>query len=220
MRIGVLGGTFDPLHLGHMRAAEVAREAASLDKVIFVPAASPPHKTEGTIAVAHHRTRMVELALRGEAYLELSMIEVERRGPSYTIDTLTKLSEEQPDASWFFITGTDAFVEIRTWHRWEELLGSYSFVVHERPGCSIERVVNTIPEALPGQVGESPIVSTKANGPCILLLRESMLDVSSTEIRRAVQKRRSIRFLVPDVVEEYLRDHRLYEQERAQERKT
>ena len=148
------------------------------------------------------------------------MIEVERSGPSYTIDTLTKLSEEQPDASWFFITGTDAFVEIRTWHRWEELLGGYSFVVHERTGCSIERVANTIPEAFSGQVAESPIVRTKANGPCILLLRDTMLDVSSTEIRRAVQKRKSIRFLVPDVVEEYLHGHRLYEQERTSERKT
>lgn len=220
MRIGVLGGTFDPLHLGHMRAAEVAREAASLDKVVFVPAASPPHKTEGTVAGAHHRTRMVELALRGEAYFELSMIEVERRGPSYTIDTLTELSEGQPDASWFFITGTDAFVEIRTWHRWEELLSGYSFVVHERPGCSIERVAGAIPEALRDQVAELPIVRTRANGPRILLLRDTMLDVSSTEIRRAVQRGRTTRFLVPEVVEEYLRDHRLYEQGGKPERKT
>ncbi len=220
MRIGVLGGTFDPLHLGHMRAAEVAREAVSLDKVVFVPAASPPHKTEETIAGAHHRTRMVELALRGEAHFELSMIEVERRGPSYTIDTLTELSEGQPDASWFFITGTDAFVEIRTWHRWEELLGGYSFVVHERPGCSIKRVAGAIPEALRDQVAELPILRTRANGPLILLLRGTMLDVSSTEIRRAVQKGRTIRFLVPEVVEEYLRDHRLYEQGKKPERKT
>lgn len=214
MRIGVLGGTFDPLHYGHLRAAEVARERASLEKVIFVPAASPPHKTEEAVADANHRTRMVELALREETNFELSRIEVERGGPSYTIDTLAALSEREPEASWFFITGTDAFVDIRTWHRWEELLRDYAFIVHERPGCSIERVMGVIPEELRDQVVELPIGRPPAASRRILLLRDTMLDVSSTEIRRMVREGRTIRFLVPEAVEEYLRDYRLYEQGR------
>jgi nicotinate-nucleotide adenylyltransferase len=211
MRIGVLGGTFDPLHYGHLRAAEVARERGSLDKVIFVPAATPPHKTDEPIADAHHRTRMVELALRGETEFELSRIEVERGGPSYTIDTLTELSERSPQASWFFITGTDAFVEIRTWHRWEELLDNDSFIVHERPGCSIDRVMAVVPEALCDRVRELPMGRALGTGPRILLLRDTMLDVSSTEIRRILREGRTIRFLVPDAVEDYLRECRLYD---------
>jgi nicotinate-nucleotide adenylyltransferase len=210
MRIGVLGGTFDPLHYGHLRAAEVARDRASLDKVVFVPAATPPHKTEEGIADASHRTRMVEAALRGETDFEVSRIEVERVGPSYTIDTLAALSALGRESSWFFITGSDAFAEIRTWHRWEELLRDYSFIVHERPGCSIERVVEVIPENFRDRVEELAVDRSATDGPRILLLRDTMLDISSTEIRRMVRDGRTIRFLVPQAVEEYLRDHRLY----------
>lgn len=207
LRVGVLGGTFDPLHLGHLRAAEVAREELDLDRVLFVPAASPPHKDASGVTDAEHRLRMVEAALRDEPAFQPSRIEVDREGPSYTVETLGRLREQEPSASLYFIVGTDAFVEIRTWRRWEELLASYSFVVHERPLHEIDSLRAVLPEPLRERV----VAGEDASGQeGIFLVRRPMLDVSSTSIRNCARERRSIRFLVPDAVEAYIRRHRLY----------
>ena len=214
-RVGVLGGTFDPIHWGHLRAAEVVREALELDEVLFVPAASPPHKTGSEVTRPEHRLHMVERALDGEGRFTLSRIEIERRGPSYTIDTLRELGELRPEARFFFIVGTDAFVEIRTWKRWRQLLERHDFVVHERPGASLGAARDVLPEELVVRVidlseGAAPPFP---GGPHIFLIRRAMLDVSSTEIRALSQRGRSIRFLVPGAVEAYIREHRLYVQE-------
>ena len=194
-RVGVLGGTFDPLHLGHLRAAEVARDELSLDRVLFVPAANPPHKVGVPVSDASLRIRMMEAALAPYGAFVLSTIEVERGGPSYTIDTMASLRALYPSHELFFITGSDAFQEIRTWHRWKTLLESCAFVVHERPGSDVEAALDVVPESLRGR---------------ITVLRREMLDVSATEIRRLAGEGHSIRFLVPDPVADYVQEHRLY----------
>jgi nicotinate-nucleotide adenylyltransferase len=217
-RIGVLGGTFDPLHLGHLRAAEIVRDALRLDRVLFVPAATPPHKAAGLqrdarlVTESSHRLRMVELALAGERFFEASRVEVDRGGRSYTVDTMESLEAAFPGSRLFFVVGTDAFSEIHTWKNWRELLSRYSFAVHERPGASIDRAPEALPPDLRTRVTEQTDPMRRAEDEAaIVLVRRAVLDVSSTEIRASVRAGRSIRFLVPDAVEAYIRENRLYQ---------
>jgi nicotinate-nucleotide adenylyltransferase len=216
-RIGVLGGTFDPLHLGHLRAAEVVRDALGLDRVLFVPAATPPHKSSRAerearvVTDSSHRLRMVELALSGERFFEASRVEIERGGRSYTIDTMESLAASFPDASLFFVTGTDAFSDIQTWKNWRELVSRYSFAVHERPGVPLDRTGEALPPDLRARLVETEASRWAAGETGIVLVRRTMLDVSSTEIRASIRERRSIRFLVPGAVEAYIRENRLYQ---------
>ena len=208
-RIGVLGGTFDPPHLGHLRAAEVVKDALRLDKVLFVPASTPPHKASPPVTEAEHRVSMLERALSGEPFFEVSRLELDRGGRSYTIDTLEAFAAGSKDSRFFFVTGTDAFSEIRTWKSWKQLLDSHWFVVHERPGFPIEDVQDVLPEGTDSRVlAESEL--EPGTEPRVLFLRRPMLQVSSTEIRRSVRENRSIRFLVPDAVAAYIRENRLY----------
>jgi nicotinate-nucleotide adenylyltransferase len=207
-RIGVLGGTFDPLHLGHLRAAEVARDALRLDKVLFLPAATPPHKAT-PVTGADHRFGMLARALTGESFFEVSRLELDRGGRSYTIDTLETLAAGSEDSRFLFVTGTDAFSEIRTWRSWERLLDAHWFVVHERPGFPVEAVKDVLPEGISSRVLEESEIEPGTE-PRVLFLRRPMLKVSSTEIRRSIRENRSIRFLVPDAVADYIRENRLY----------
>ena len=133
-RLGVLGGTFDPLHLGHFRAAESAQEAMALDRILFVPSRTPPHKARPGITAAEDRFLMIQAAVDKEPAFEASRVEVDREGPSYTVDTLAEIKQTLPSAEIFFITGIDSFREIQTWRKWRELLQSFSFIVHGRPG--------------------------------------------------------------------------------------
>ncbi len=208
-RIGVLGGTFDPLHLGHLRAAEVARDALRLEKVLFVPASTPPHKASPPVTDAEHRAGMLERALSEEAFFEVSRLELERGGRSYTIDTLEALAAGAKDSRFFFLTGTDAFLEIQTWKSWQKLLDAHWFAVHERPGFPIEAVQDVLPQGLHSRVLEEPELEPGTE-PRVLFLRRPMLKVSSTEIRQSIRENRSVRFLVPDAVSVYIRENRLY----------
>ncbi len=214
-RVGILGGTFDPLHLGHFRAAESVREAMALDRVLFVPAAIPPHKAGPGITPAEDRYRMVRSAVEKEPFFEVSRIELDRNGPSFTIDTLAGLENEMPGSEVFFITGIDSFRDIRTWHRWEELLESYSIVVHGRPGIALPSAYEAVPEkwrssfvplAEGGTGGER---CARAEGS-VYLLDIVTLNISSTEVRAMVRAGRSIRYLVPIEVEEFIDERRLY----------
>jgi nicotinate-nucleotide adenylyltransferase len=210
-RVGVLGGTFDPLHLGHLRAAEVVREALRLDKVLFVPAATPPHKTAHDsrhVTEAAHRVEMLSRALAEEPFFEVSRVEIDRGGRSYTVETLEELAARSTDR-FFFVTGTDAFLEIRTWKSWEKLLNEYWFVVHERPGYPIEEARQVLPRGVDAAILDESTHSLRSERR-VSFLRRPMLDVSSTEIRRSIRENRSIRFLVPDSVADYIRENRLY----------
>ena len=195
-KVGVFGGTFDPPHYGHLRAAEVARDVLALDSVLFVPAANPPHKQGIAVTDAEMRMEMLEEVLAGEDGFELCRIEIERGGSSYTIDTLDALQRAHPDTEYWFITGSDAFVEIQTWRSWDLLLARYAFAVHERPGTRMDEAKRVVPPSL---------------GERIVFLRRQMLDVSSSGIRRSVRDGESIRFLVPEPVADYIRRKRLYQ---------
>lgn len=211
-RLGVLGGTFNPLHLGHFRAAESVRETMLLDRILFVPARIPPHKSDPDITPAEDRYSMIQAALGSESGFEVSRIEIDREGPSYTIDTLRELEKRRPDADIFFITGVDSFHDIQTWWHWKELLESYPFIVHGRPGCDLNGAYEAVPEHLRSLLVTLPEDATPPieARSTVYLIQIVTLNISSTEIRARVRRGRSIRYLVPVEVEEFIRSHRLY----------
>ena len=213
-RWGVLGGTFDPVHLGHLRVAESVREAMGLDRVLFVPACVPPHKARPTVTSVEDRYLMVQAAVRNEPTFEVSRLEIERQGTSYTADTLAELAKEDPRREIFFITGIDAFRDIRSWERWEELLRSYSFIVHGRPGYGLAGAFEVVPDSLRSQLVElrNGISAPAGRGPSIYLVNALTLNISATEIRAIVRSGRSIRYLVPPEVESFIAEHRLYKE--------
>lgn len=211
-RLGVLGGTFNPLHLGHLRAAETVRESMLLDQILFVPARVPPHKSDPDITPAEDRYHMIQDAIGSESSFEVSRIEIDREGPSYTIDTLRELEKRRPEADIFFITGVDSFIDIQTWWHWKELLESYPFIVHSRPGCDLKDAFEVLPghrrsRLVPLTDGATPTVEGQAK---VYLTEIVTLNISSTEIRAMVRGGRSIRFLVPIEVEAFIHSHRLY----------
>ncbi len=195
MRLGILGGTFDPIHVGHLLIAEVARHALALDRVLFIPAGDPPHKADG-ITGAEHRYAMTLLATACHEAFHVSRRELERAGPSYTLITIRKVRSELLETDeLFFIVGADAILEIRTWHQWEELLRSCPFAAVARPGFDSQSIRAVLPADLVSRVQLIP-------GPG--------LAVSSTEVRARVARGEPIRYLVPDGVENYIRKQGLY----------
>ena len=153
MKWGLFGGTFDPVHFGHLRAAQELAGMLGLDRVIFIPAARPPHKTEQAVTAFAHRAQMVSLAIAGNGSFSFSDVENKRPGKSYSIDTVRFFSESQADTELYFITGQDAFDGIASWYQWEKLLSMCHFVVMARPGCShgdISRGLHRLlPHAIP-----------------------------------------------------------------------
>ena len=139
-RIGVMGGTFDPIHYGHLLAAEVAREGFGLDYVLFIPSGRPPHKDAGGVSDAESRYEMTRLAVAGEPRFGVSRMETDRVGDTYTIDTMRALRSQLPDAELYFITGADALNEIETWHDYRELLRMCGFIAVTRPGYNDEKL--------------------------------------------------------------------------------
>ncbi len=185
-RIAIFGGTFDPVHSAHLTVAREALLAFALDKVMFIPAANPPHKQASTCADYEHRFRMLELACAGQAGFAASRIE-EGRGRSYSILTIERLRADHPQDRFYFLIGADAFAEIETWHRWREVLGSVDFIVASRPGH-----VYAIPE-----------------GARVHRLETVALGVSSTEIREQLARGESPAG-VPETVLAYIRENHLY----------
>jgi len=215
-RIGLLGGTFNPVHLGHVRAAEEVRLKFRLNQVLFIPSYIPPHKQTTDIAPPEDRFAMVELALRPHPQLIASALEIEAREKSYSVITLNKLRVIYPDARIFFILGVDAFLEIETWKSYREVLERCRFIVISRPGFNLAGARKVLPTEYsrkirgwrrPGPVGEDWLARFR-----IFLVPIKALDISSTEIRRRVRVGRSIRGLVPGPVEEYIRKKNLYQE--------
>lgn len=212
--IGLYGGTFDPVHLGHLRAASEVRRKTGLDRVLLIPSYLPPHKTGGASAPAEHRLRMVELACRRRAGLEASAIEVEAREKSYSILTLRKVRARRPDARLFFILGVDAFLEIGTWREHEKVIAECRFIVTGRPGYDLDRARGVLGGRLRGETGPLAEAGDVA-GPVpprlrVVLLPIRAVDVSSTAVRDRVRRGLSVDGLVPRAVAAYIRDHQLY----------
>jgi nicotinate-nucleotide adenylyltransferase len=207
--VGLLGGTFDPIHDGHLAAARAAQQTLGLDIVRFIPAARPPHRPDSPQASEYHRVEMIRRAIGDGAGWEVSDLELRRHGPSFTYDTLTTLNREGLSPSQiFFITGADAFAEIATWHRYPDVLDLAHFVVVARPGFTIDALRCRIP-ALANRTIE-PADLAFSSTPHIVLVEAETPDVSSTTIRRRAARHESLDGLVPPAVSAYIAAHDLY----------
>lgn len=202
-RVGVLGGTFDPVHYGHLVIAEQVREALELDRVLFVPAARPPHKLAGVLSPATDRAAMVELAIAGNPCFSMCRIELQRRGRSYTSDTMRALADEAALAGigreFYFILSSEAFAALRTWHDPAGLLSVCRLAVVPRPGAPLLDD-DWLEERLPPGAGLDRVA-------CVQTVP---LAQSSSDVRERAAAGRSIRYLVPPGVESYIREHGLY----------
>lgn len=197
-KIGIMGGTFDPIHYGHLVAAEGARHHFDLDLVIFVPAARPPHKGKRDITDPAHRLNMTVLATGSNANFEVSDVEIKRQGTSYTIDTVNFFRQSWPDSIIYFITGADAVLEILTWHRVQELLDRCFFIAATRPGYRLENLAGSL-KGLPSRhINKISVMEVPA------------LAISSTDIRNRVEKGKPIKYLLPEEVENYIYEKGLY----------
>ena len=209
-RIGILGGTFDPVHVGHVETALAAHRAMGLDRVLLMPSGIPPHRQQQPSASRFHRFAMTALASTGVDGLVVSDLEIDGPGPSYTADTLTRLDATGVDASQiFFITGADAFAEIDTWSRYPQVLDMAHFVVVSRPGHPAPDLAAKLP-SLASRMTSQTADRQPASKPTIFLVNMPTPDVSSTDIRRRLQAGGSISGLVPELVETYIQQHGLY----------
>jgi nicotinate-nucleotide adenylyltransferase len=210
VRIGFLGGTLDPIHLGHIETARAARGALSLNRVEIVPSRIPPHRHQQPCASPFHRFAMAALAVNGSDGLSVTDMELAAPGTSYTAETLTRLhATGLAPSQIFFITGADAFAEIETWARYPEVLDLAQFIVIGRPG----HPVGALPARLPALARRMMVPSTappSQSEPAIFLVDARTPDVSSTEIRRRIAKREPLTGLVPSAVEAHIVQHGLY----------
>ena len=199
LKIGIMGGTFDPIHYGHLVTAEGARSAFNLDQVLFLPTGRPPHKTMAKVSDPEHRYMMTVLATLTNPHFEVSRLEIDRSGVSYTIDTLRILRKQYgQQAELFFITGADAMFDIMSWKDAEDYLTIAHFVAASRPGFSLE------------ELPQSTRVWVDQHRERFHVLQVPAMAISSTEIRERVGLGNSIRYLVPESVEHYIRRQHLY----------
>jgi len=211
-RVGIFGGSFNPIHVGHLRAAEEVREAFALDRILFVPAALPPHKVRHQLALPEQRLAMVQRAIAGNPFFRASDLELHRGGRSYSIDTLRELRQRFPKWKLFFILGSDAFAEIHTWKEYEHLFELCDFVVVARPGVRVRCLRSLLPVATRKcfWYARDSLALVHRSGHKVWFQQITGLDVSATSIRQAVSRGRSIRYLVPPAVERYILQHGLY----------
>lgn len=199
MRIGISGGTFDPIHYGHLVTAEEIREAEGLDSIIFIPTGMPPHKDNKRVTSTYHRFNMVKAAVESNPFFQVSGMEINRPGYTYTIDTLRQLrARYQPETKLFFIIGADVVHELTTWKEYRKVFSMCEFIAAVRPGYPRESLDEEIEKL---RVNYSAMIHT---------VETTLLGVSSTKIRERVSKGKSIKYLVPEKVEEYIIDNRLY----------
>jgi nicotinate-nucleotide adenylyltransferase len=211
--LGLFGGTFDPVHFGHLRLAAEMREAFRLERVVFLPAGHPWQRTAESHASGEDRVRMLSLAIDGDEAFALDDREVRRDGPTYTVDTLEEFRRERgPEAPLVFLCGTDAFSRVETWHRWEALfeLAHFAVAVRADDGEWHSKGPGAIPKALWPRVTMSLKDLLGAPAGRIMTFAMTPLAISSTAIRGFVQAKASIRYLTPDPVVGYIHRHQLY----------
>lgn len=211
-RLGIMGGTFDPVHLGHLRAAEEAVDLLDLDRVLFVPSADPPHKPGCELSAFEHRSRMLELSISKNPRFGISEIERRFAGKSYTVNSLRGLTEEFPGTGLFFLIGLDAFLEIDTWYRFTELFQLARIVVLRRPGfgeADVEDFLSRRVSADYKRDSQTGSFTHPLMHP-VCYLRNTRLDISSTGIRKLAAQGRSIRYLVAPEAESYISERELY----------
>lgn len=197
-RLGIMGGTFDPIHYGHLVAAEMARSEFNLSKVLFIPSGKPPHKDRRDISAADLRFEMIERAIQDNPAFDISALELERKGPSYTVDTLRVLRRTWPEHELYFITGTDALREIFSWREAEEILMMTEFIGAARPGFDASDFLLQVQQEHPETQGR------------IHYLEVPALAISSTDIRARVKRGQPIRYLLPEPVRHFIQQYGLY----------
>ncbi|OIO00265.1 nicotinic acid mononucleotide adenylyltransferase [Candidatus Desantisbacteria bacterium CG_4_10_14_0_8_um_filter_48_22] len=207
-KIGILGGTFNPVHNGHIKIAEAAQKKLGLEKVIFVPCARPPHKTGERLPPPADRYEMTRIAVKGSAAFSISDSEIRRKGKSYTIDTVRAFRKADPGSKYCFVIGADTLREIPAWREYRKLLKMCRFVVVNRPGYSIK-------DYSPRSTSGRNLVPTKSRADRsqiadLIKIKIPGIDISSTEIREKIKAGRSIKTLVPSCVEKYITKKGLY----------
>ncbi len=212
MRLGIFGGTFNPIHLAHLRCAEEVRETLGLDRVLFIPAAIPPHKQNHHIAAAVHRLAMVRLSIARNPHFAVSAVEIDRPGRSYSVDTLRILRARMPGARFTFLVGLDAFREIQTWKEYETLFALADLAVFSRPPDPLPAARALLPVAARRHFCYGPDRRTLVHesGNRIRLLQVTPLDISASDIRLRLRRGKSVRYLLAPAVEQYIHRHRLY----------
>jgi nicotinate-nucleotide adenylyltransferase len=213
MRIGLFGGTFDPIHWGHLRSAEEVREAYALDRILFIPTAKPPHKRGQTKTSKRDRLAMVRLAVVSNPNFDVSTVEINRPGVSYSIDTLQYFAaRNRRKDTYYFILGLDAFREIGTWHNFKQVFSLCNFIVTSRPGSPKTNLLSGVSVAVQKLFcyDESQKIYRHRSGTTLHFLQLTDFAVSASDIRARVRQGKSIRYLVPSSVEDYIRKRRLY----------
>lgn len=198
-KIGIMGGTFDPIHNGHLILAEYSRIAFDLEKVIFIPTGRPPHKVEKQISSINYRYDMTLLAISTNPYFYLSPMEIQRQGTTYTIDTIMDLQKQHEDVEFYFILGADSFNQIHKWKDSDKLLSLCKFIVAKRPDADNQKL---------GEKIEKLNQSYKGS---FYILEAPLIDISSTKVRNRIKTKSSIKYLVPETVELYIEKNKLYE---------
>lgn len=216
MKVGIFGGTFNPVHYGHLRAAEEVRENLGFNKILFIPSGKPPLKMR-EIAPARHRYEMLRIAVKGNPFFNLSDIECRKKGKTFTVETLEELKNIHPGTEFFFILGIDAFLDIPHWWRPEQLVSMTDFIVISRPGLLFSamrespymkagiRLLRDVD--LSGNI--TNVIKLKSNRNAILL-RLTPVGISSTQIRKLLRDGKSIKYLLPPDVQSYIITHKIY----------
>ncbi len=218
LRLGLFGGSFNPIHAGHLAIARQTRAGLGLDQILFLPTGNPPHKPDGSLAPAHHRLEMVRLAIGSDPTFAVSDVEIRRRGKSYTIDTIRLLQREYgPKAQLFFLIGLDAFLDIQSWREPATLLHSCSFVIISRPGTSFRSlstltILPNLSQASLDDLDEGRVLQLDLPiGPHRLIcLNLPHCDISASNIRKRIAGNRLVANLLPPSVESYIIHHHLY----------
>ncbi|WP_243370281.1 nicotinate-nucleotide adenylyltransferase [Geotalea sp. SG265] len=212
MRIGILGGTFNPIHNAHLRIAEEVRDRLDLERVMFMPTASPPHKLLAGELSFKVRYEMVRLAIADNPCFTVSDLEGRRGGTSYSIHTLQELHGTFPSDEFFFIIGSDSFLDIGSWREYAEIFCLCNLVVVSRPGALADPLDQALPAAIADQftyhVAEKRLEHCSGNS--VYAVSGTLLDISSSEIRRLARQGRSIKYLLPAAVEQYIKEQRIY----------
>ena len=210
--LGVLGGTFDPIHFGHLRLAQELADALGLERVRFIPTGTPPHRNSPHVS-GTHRLDMVRIAIAGNPVFEADDREIRREGISYSYDTLTELRDELGERPLCLLMGADAFAALATWHRWQELFDLAHVVIAHRPGFGLQGLQAALPAPL-RKIYRRRLASAPgmppANAGSILTREITALDISATHIRAMLAQGSSPRYLVPDAILEYIDQNHLY----------
>jgi nicotinate-nucleotide adenylyltransferase len=218
-RIGVYGGTFDPIHNGHLRVAGAIVDGFQLDRMLFVPAFAPPHKRKQAISAPFHRLAMLKLALAGQPRMAISTIELDAPERPYTIETLSRLEAEFGQAKLFFLMGADSFRDIRLWRAYERILGEYDCIVAARPGYSPDDDVHHLSRELQAKIVDlrgRPLpadnAATEPGAATYIYLTDAVaMEISATDLRRRAARGESVVAWTPPAVADYIRAHRLYQ---------